>query len=145
MSVLFTRLRPKWFTPVAQLGLLWHLAIVALLVAERAGQADSYAPFAAIEQQLLAAQPLWLVAIQLATATVGAFGALMLATKKSSAVPPLTAVLLSYAMLLLDRLLSGEAWSLYGFNGIAQPLLLFAVSSYLMFLTHRASAAGWLR
>ena len=47
--------------------------------------------------------------------------------------------------LLLDRLLGSDAWALYGFNGIAQPLLLFVVSGYLMFLTHRASAAGWLR
>jgi hypothetical protein len=145
MSVLFTRLRPKWFTPVAQLGVLWHLAVAALLIAERAGQAADYAPFAATEQLLLINQPGWLVAVQFITVTIGAFGALMLATKKSSAVALLSATLLSYLLLLLDRLLGSDAWALYGFNGIAQPLLLFVVSGYLMFLTHRASAAGWLR
>ncbi len=145
MSVLFTRLRPRWFTPVAQLGVLWHLAVAALLVAERAGQAASYAPFAATEQQQLASQPGWLVAVQFATVTIGAFGALMLATKKSAAVALLSATLFSYLLLLLDRLLGSDAFAVHGFNGIAQPLLLFAVSGYLLFLTHRASAAGWLR
>ena len=52
MSVLFTRIRPKWFTPVAQLAILWYLAALTLLVAQQLGETPLTAAFFAAEQQL---------------------------------------------------------------------------------------------
>ena len=145
MSVLFTRMRPRWFTPVAQLGTLSHLAATALLAAEYSGRAIEYISFAAAEQQILASQSLWLTLTQAVGLLLGSWGALMLATKKSAAVPLLMLTFLIHISLMLQRLLASSAWGEFGYQGLTQPLLLALVSSYLVFLCHRASAAGWLR
>lgn len=145
MSVLFTRVRPKWFTPVAQLGTLWHLAACFLVIAQYRGVATEYAPFAAAEQQLLASQPGWLLVLQVVGLLLGTAGSLMLATKKAAAIPLLTLTFLTHTGLLAQRLMATDAWSQFSHLGINQPLLMALVSTYLLFLTYRAATAGWLR
>lgn len=145
MSVLFTRIRPKWFTPVAQLGILWYAAACFLVVAQYRGMAADYAPFSAAEQQLLASQPSWLLILQALGLLIGFWGAFMLATKKTAAIALLTLTFITHIGLLAQRLLATDAWSQHGQMGINQPLLMALVSTYLLFLTYRAATAGWLR
>lgn len=144
MSVLFTRIRPKWFTPVAQLAILWYLAALTLLVAQQLGETPLTAAFFTAEQQLVTLQPAWLTLLSGATLLLGACATLLLATKKAPAVVLMTLTFLLHLMLLLERSL-GDYWQQLGFNAVAQPLLLTVVAGYLVFLSHRAGAAGWLR
>jgi hypothetical protein len=135
---------PRWFRPVAGVGLLWNLLGCVAYLADVTMSPERLSRMTAAQQALYAARPAWAVAATATAVWLGAAGCLGLLLRKRWST---WALILSLAGILGQDLwlfvLSGAAAQGRAVAFVLQGLVL-VVGVSLVTLARKATALGWL-
>lgn len=135
--------RPKWYTPVAVVALLWNLLGCAAYLSDVMLTPEAIAKLSAVQQAMHAARPAWSIAATAIAVWGGAAGCVGLIVRKGWASPLLIASLI--AVIAQDVwlfVLSGSAAQAGAVAFVLQGFVLL-VAVGLVMLSRKAAALGW--
>ena len=144
-SMLFNKTPPKWFTPVALLALAWNGLGMAVYLSQVTMTSEAFSQLPQLEQRLMEATPNWVTGIFAAAVTLGVLGALGLVIKKGWAVPLLTLSFIAVLIQMGHWLFIAGALASLGPQSVAMPAVVTAVALFILLLSRKAIASGWIR
>lgn len=137
--------RPRYFTWVAILALVWNLIGLAMFWMQVTMDPARLATLPGPQQQVHLATPGW-VNVAFAFAVLGGvLGSLALLLRRRWAVPMFQVSLLGLLVQIVGAYLVTPAWQAFGAAGLAMPVLLLVITLALLFYARRCAARGWLR
>jgi hypothetical protein len=134
--------RPKWYTPVVVIALLWNVMGCAAYLMDVSLSAEAVAAMSPDEQSLYASRPVWGVAAYAIAVWGGLTGCIGLLLRKRWAT---SALMASLAGLLV------QDGALFGLANVAIPTSVFilqgivlVVAILLLVLANTGTRRGWL-
>lgn len=135
--------RPKWYTPVAVVALLWNLIGVAAYLFDVTMSPEAIARLTPAQRALYEGRPLWFVAAYAIAVWFGTAGALGLVLRKRWARGLLLASLLG--LLVQDMaLLTRPEFQAAGGAVLGLQGTVLVVAILLVVFTRKAEANGWI-
>ena len=135
---------PKWFMIVSTIGLLWNLLGVAAYLAQVTMSPEAMAALPADQRDIYASTPAWANGAFAIAVWAGAGGSLALLLKKSVATPLLVASLLGVLIQMFHSFFLSNSFEVFGPGGLIMPAMVLIIACYLLWLSTRAKANGWL-
>lgn len=136
---------PMRLRVVGIVALVWNLAGVAMFVLQMTMSPGAVASLTEAERAVRMAMPGWVdVAFGLAVAT-GVAGAIGLLLRRAWAVEAFAVSLLALVVQVIGAYVATPAWSAFGAQGLAMPVLLLVIAVVLWRYAARARTAGALR
>jgi uncharacterized membrane protein len=135
---------PRWFVVVAIVALVWNLLGVAAYIMQVSMSTESLAALPEAERALYESMPAWATAAFALAVNGGALGCLLLALKKSLALPVLVISLAAVLVQMFHAFVISNSFEVLGPTGLVMPVLVLVIAVYLVHLARSAKANGWL-
>lgn len=144
MSTATVSPRPKSFTVIAVLALLWNLLGVVAFYMQVSTTPDAVAALPEARRQVHEALPGW-IDIAFAVAVFGGvLGAIGLLMKKRWATTVFLVSLLALLAQIIGTYLLTPAWQALGPSGLVLPAVLLVIAIALYGYSSKAAARGWI-
>ncbi len=135
---------PKWFAVIAWIAFVWNLMGVMAFVSQMMMTAEAIAQMPENEQILYQNVPIW-ATLAFAFAVIGgALGSLLMALKKSLAVPVLILSLIGVLVQMYHVFFIINSVAVYGPGSAVMPGMVIIISILLVFFANKAKSSGWL-
>lgn len=134
--------RPKWYTPVVVIALLWNLMGCAAYLMDVSLSAEAVAAMSPAEQSLYASRPVWGVAAYAIAVWGGLAGCIGLLLRKRWATGALAASLIG--LLVQDGALFGLAKVPIPSSVVILQGIVLVVAVLLLVLANTGTRRGWL-
>ena len=136
--------RPRWFTVVAVIALLWNLAGVFAIFANLSLSAEQIAGLPKDQQALHAARPSWSVAGSVLAVIAGSAGCIFLLLRKRWALWAFYASLVGIVLQDIGLFVIAAAVQSPGTAVVAMQAMVLLIAVALLLLTRKAVAQSWL-
>jgi hypothetical protein len=137
--------RPAWFWIVAVLALLWNLFGVAMFWMEYHMTPEQLAQLPEAQQNVHAAFPAWLWAVDALAVIAGTLGSILLLMGKRLALPVYWVSLVAVVVLFGYCLFPGRMLELLGAaQALPMPVIVTVIAALLVWFTRRSIARGWV-
>jgi len=136
--------RPKWFTVVAVLALLWNLVGLSMFVLQVTMTPEAAAALPPEQQRINAAMPAIAHVFFGVAVASGVLGSLGLLLRRRWAVPLLLLSLLGVLAQMGTAYATTPVWALTGVGGAVLPVLLVGIGVALWWFARRSAQRGWI-
>ena len=136
--------RPKSFTVVAIVALLWNLIGTAMFYLQVTMTPEQIAALPPPQRAVCEATPTWLYALFGIAVIGGVLGSLGLLLKKKWAVMLFLISLLAVVVQTVATFVVTPAWNSFGAAGLIMPAIVLVIAFLLWRYSGKAAARGWL-
>lgn len=136
--------RPKSFTIIAIVALLWNLIGTVMFYLQVTMTPEQIAALPAPQRAVCEATPTWLYALFGIAVIGGVLGSLGLLLKKKWAVPLFLISLLAVIAQTVATFVVTPAWASFGPTGLVMPAIVLVIAILLWRYARKAAARGWL-
>lgn len=136
---------PLWFWVVSAAMLLWNGLGVMAYIADATITADALKALPDAERALRESRPAWATAAFAVAVFGGMVGCLLLLVRSRWALPVLVLSLIGVIVQMTHAFLIANSYEVYGPGGLIMPVMVLALSMFLVWLARRARMRGWLR
>ena len=135
---------PVWFWIVSVVALIWNgLGVMAYLGQAYMDDTD-LAALPEAEQALYSDVPAWATAAFAIAVWGGLLGCLALLLRKKWAKPVLLLSLIGIVVQMIYNLFISKAMDVYGPGGAIMPILVILIGIFLLWLSKKSIAQGWI-
>jgi hypothetical protein len=134
---------PRWFWLAAAAAILWNLIGVVAYIMDVTMSAETLATLPAAERELYESEPVWVTGVYAIAVFAGLAGSILLALRKSAALPVLALSLVAVLVQMLHTFALSDTLAVLGPSGIALPAVIVVIGAALVWLALHARRAGW--
>jgi hypothetical protein len=132
------------FYIISGVALLWNLLGVGFYVAQVTMSQEALNALPDAERILMENTPSWATSAFAIAVNAGALGCLLLLLRRAWAVPVLIASLLGVVVQMVHSLFIADSIEVYGPGGMIMPIMVTAISIFLVWYSRNAKEKGWL-
>ena len=136
---------PKWFLPVAIIGIFWNFLGLLAWVMEMTASEEIVAMLSKEEKALYTGRPFWANIAFTIAVFASLIGSVGLALRRQWSPPILGISLLAVVVQMFHSLVIAKTTLVHGTNSAIMPILVIAASAALFWLSGKAYANRWLK
>jgi hypothetical protein len=134
-----------WFWVVSVALLIWNALGVMDYVQQAIMTADALQAMPAAERALFESRPAWATAAFAIAVFGGAAGCLLLLLRSRLALPVLVVSFIGVVVQMTHAFFVAHSYAVYGPGGLIMPIMVSALSIFLVWFARLARRRGWLR
>lgn len=135
---------PKWFYIVAGVALVWNLMGVMAYLKDAMITEAEIAALPLAEQAFYQDVAAWAVSAYAFAVWAGFVGCVLLLLRKKWATPVLIVSLLGVLVQIYHSFFVVDSIAVFGPGGIIMPIMVIAISIYLVYFSRQATANDWI-
>lgn len=134
-----------WYWIVCGIALIWNLMGVMAYVAQVTMSPEAMQALPENERMLYENTPSWATGAFALAVWGGALGSMLLLLRRKLATPILIISLVGIAVQVFHAFFMSNSIDVYGPGGMVMPLMVAIIAVYLVWLSKKATANGWMK
>ncbi len=135
---------PKWFWVVSGIALVWNLMGVMVYIMHVTMTDEALAALPDGERLLYETVPAWAMVAFAFAVWGGVLGCVLLLIRKGWALPVFVLSLCGIIVQNIHSFFISKSWEVFGPGSVAMPIMVIVIAIYLVVLSRRARAEGWI-
>ena len=133
-----------WFWIVSALTLVWNLMGVLAYIAQVTMSPEAIQALPENERALRESMPAWSTGAFAIAVWGGALGCLLLLLRKKLATPVLIVSFVGVLVQMFHSIFMTNSIEVYGLGGMIMPVMVLIIGGYLIWLSRKSTANGWI-
>ena len=135
---------PKWFYIVAGVALVWNIMGVMAYLQDAMITEAEIAALPPVEQVYYQDIAVWAVSAYAFAVCAGFVGCVLLLLRKKWATPVLIVSLLGVLVQMYHAFFVVDSMAVFGPGEVIMPIMVIAISIYLVYFSRQATAKDWI-
>lgn len=134
-----------WYLIVCGIALVWNLMGVMAYVAQMTMSPEAMQALPENERMLYENTPSWATGAFALAVWGGTLGSMFLLLRRKLATPVLIISLVGIAVQMFHSFFMSKSIEVYGPGGMVMPVMIAVIAVYLVWLSKKATANGWMK
>ena len=134
-----------WFWVVSAIALVWNLLGVMAYLTQVTMSSEALQALPEKERLLIQSVPAWSISAFAIAVWGSTLGSILLLLRKKLATVVFIFAFAGIVVQMYYNLFISKAFEVYGFGGIAMPILVFTIGIFLIWFSRKSTTHGWLQ
>jgi hypothetical protein len=134
-----------WFWVISAIALIWNLMGVIAYLAQVTMSPEALQALPENERALLASTPAWSTGAFAIAVWGGALGSILLLLRRKLATSILILSFGGVIVQMVHAFFMSKSIEVYGSGGMVMPIMVLVIGIFLIWLSRKATANGWMK